>query len=99
MSCPASAGSAASPVTGVNDSPSSARTSASWPPSRATPVTRAPALVSAAAMPRPNPRLAPVTMAVAPLISFLGMTISLYVSGVLRPRAAAPAAARKRRLV
>jgi hypothetical protein len=50
--------------------------------------------VSAAAMPRPNPRLAPVTIAVAPLISFLGMTISLYVSGVLRPRAAAPAAAR-----
>jgi hypothetical protein len=36
-------------------------------------------LVSAAAMPRPNPRLAPVTIAVAPLISFLGMTISLYV--------------------
>ncbi len=74
---PATSGSAASPVTGVKDSPSSARTSASRSRSRATPTTCAPAWISAPAIPRPNPRLAPVTIAVVPLIEVSGMTVSL----------------------
>src|SRR5690349_1204409 len=81
MSCPATIGSAASALTGVKDSPSSARSSPSAAPSRATPTTAAPASLSAAAMPRPNPRLAPVTSAVVPLTSLLGITI---LPGVLR---------------
>src|ERR1022692_244041 len=73
-------GSAASADTGVKDSPSSARSSSSGPRSRATPVTCAPALLKAVAMPRPKPRLAPVTSAVAPSSSLSGITI------LLRPR-------------
>ena len=36
-------------------------------------------LGSAAAMPWPNPRLAPVTIAVVPVIEVSGMAVSLYV--------------------
>src|SRR4029077_3759739 len=75
MSCPATIGSAASAGTAVNDPPSSARSSSSAPRSRATPTTCAPALLRAAAMPLPKPRLAPVTSAVAPASSSLDMTI------------------------
>src|SRR5215211_1603760 len=66
MSRPAVAGSAASAVTAVKLSPSSLLTSSRCAPVRATPTTCAPAADSAAAMPRPNPRLAPVTIAVVP---------------------------------
>src|SRR5215472_17670689 len=75
MSCPAAIGSAASAVTGVKDSPSAARTSSSAARSRATPTTCAPAALRAVAMPRPKPRLAPVTSAVTPASSLSGMTI------------------------
>src|SRR5580658_9078510 len=80
ISSPATIGSVASADTGVNDSPSSARSSSSAPALRATPTTCAPAPLSAAAMPRPKPRLAPVTSAVTPAISVSDMTI------LLRPR-------------
>src|SRR5215472_1676985 len=75
MSCPAAIGSAASAVTGVKDSPSAARTSSSAARSRATPTTCAPAALRAVAMPRPRPRLAPVTSAVAPARSCSDMPI------------------------
>src|SRR5262245_57588894 len=75
MSCPATTGSAASAGTAVKDPPSWARSSSSGPRSRATPTTRAPALARAAAMPRPKPRLAPVTSAAAPDISLSGITV------------------------
>src|SRR6266581_4184752 len=75
MSCPATTGSAASAGTAVKDSPSWACNSSSGPRSRATPTTFAPALDSAVAMPLPKPRLAPVTSAAAPAISFPGITI------------------------
>src|SRR5689334_11393311 len=75
MSCPVTTGSAASADTAVKDSPSWARISSNGPWSRATPTTFAPALDSAAAMPLPKPRLAPVTSAAAPVISFPGITI------------------------
>src|SRR4051812_43994201 len=57
----------------VVGSAESALTSA---PLRATPTTCAPAPARAAAMPRPNPRLAPVTMAVEPARGVLGWFIS-----------------------
>src|SRR6516162_4961790 len=66
MSIPATFGSAASAATGVNLSPTSARTSSSAARSLATPTTFAPAPASAIATPRPKPRLAPVTSAVDP---------------------------------
>src|SRR5215469_2572004 len=75
ISAPATIGSAASAGTGVNDSPSAARSSSSAPRSRATPTTCAPASLRAVAMPRPKPRLAPVTSAVTPASSLSGMTI------------------------
>ena len=75
ISSPATTGSAASAVTGVNDSPSSARRSSSAPRPRATPTTCAPAPLRAVTMPRPKPRLAPVTSAVTPAISLSDMMI------------------------
>src|SRR5262245_28792853 len=89
MSCPATVGSAASAGTAVKDPPRWARRSSSGPRSRATPTTRAPALLRAVAMPRPKPRLAPVTSAVAPDISLSGITVLPGLVGsaplVLRP--------------
>src|SRR5215475_9315800 len=89
MSCPATVGSAASAGTAVKDPPSWARSSSSGPWSRATPTTCAPALLRAAAMPRPKPRLAPVTTAVAPDTSLSGITALPGLVGsaplVLRP--------------
>ena len=64
MSRPATTGSAESAATGVSLSPSSACRPASRDWSRATPTTLAPAPASAIATARPNPRLAPVTIAV-----------------------------------
>src|SRR5215472_4942822 len=75
ISSPAAMGSAASADTAVNDPPSSERRSSSAARSRATPTTCAPARLRAVAMPRPKPRLAPVTSAVAPAISCLDITI------------------------
>ena len=82
MSRLAVAGSAASAITGVKLSPSSSRTSSRCALVRATPTTCAPAAASEMAMARPNPRLAPVTIAVVPLrppawvliASFIGRT-------------------------
>src|SRR5580658_8808565 len=85
ISAPATIGSAASPGTGVNDPPSSARSSSSAPRPRATPTTCAPAPARAMAMPRPKPRLAPVTSAVTPAISLSGMTVPLNPRVLGRP--------------
>src|ERR1035438_7285597 len=74
ISAPATMGSAASAGTPVKDSPSSARSSSSAPRSRATPMTWAPPPLSAVAIHRPKPRLAPATSAVAPAISFPDIT-------------------------
>ena len=73
MSCPATTGSAASATTGVNEPPSWAPSLSSAARSRATPATATPAPASAVAMARPNPRLAPVTTAVRPVMSVLVM--------------------------
>src|SRR5215471_1485468 len=75
MSRPAAVGSAASTDTAVKDSPSAAPSSSSGPRWRATPTTLAPALCTAVAMPRPRPRLAPVTSAVVPARSCSDMPI------------------------
>src|SRR5215468_9880697 len=85
MSRPATIGSVASAVTGVKDSPSAARTSSSAARSRATPTTRAPAALRAVAMPRPKPRLAPVTSAVAPARSLSDITILQDPGGLPAP--------------
>ena len=61
----------------MNEPPSSAASSASGAGSRATPVTWAPALLSATAMARPKPRLAPVTIAFRPAMSVLVMLVLL----------------------
>src|SRR5215469_13765107 len=76
MRWPAATGSAASAATGVKPSPSSARRSSSGARSLAMPTTCAPAACSATAMPRPKPRLAPVTMAVVPDRFFADMESS-----------------------
>ena len=57
--------------------PSWSRSSARRATVAATPTTRAPAWASATAMPRPNPRLAPVTSAVVPASSCDVMSHSL----------------------
>src|SRR5215470_4964429 len=76
-SWPATTGSAASAATGVKVPPSCVRSSSSRARSRATPTTCAPCLARAAAMARPKPRLAPVTSAVVPDSSCVGMRYSL----------------------
>ena len=60
----ASASLVASAATGTNRSPSSSPAARSSCSPRAMPITWVPAVVRAAAMARPNPRLAPVTTAV-----------------------------------
>ena len=71
MSWPATVGSAASALTGVKDAAEFGVEFLERASSRATPTTFAPAWLSAVAMARPNPRLAPVTSTVAPANSVL----------------------------